>query len=291
MQDNEGRSMPKPPKQLTTKTALITGASRGIGAAIAERFAAEGANIIICARTEEKHAHLPGSLKDTAETLRRYGGDVHIIAADLGKEADRIALADEITNRIGGVDILVNNAAANFFMPFEKISENRFRVMMELNCRAPLHLAQLLLPAMRARGGGWILNISSAVSHASAPPFTPFERDNFPLMYGMSKAALDRFTVGLAAEYYGKGIAVNGLAPVSAVATPGAIALNALPTRSMVEGVEVMAEAALALCTGDPNQNTGRVVASGDYLKEKNRTVRTLDAAQLWDGKIAGLDF
>lgn len=278
-------------KTLAGKTALITGASRGIGAAIAERFAAEGATVIICARTEEKHAHLPGSLKDTADTLRRHGGDVHVIAADLGKEADRIALVDEIARRTGGVDILVNNAAANFFMPFEKISESRFRVMMELNCRAPMHLAQLLLPSMRMRGAGWILNISSAVAQSSAPPFTPFECDSFPLMYGMSKAALDRFTLGLAAEYYGKGIAVNGLAPVSAVATPGAIALNALPSRDLVEGVEVMAEAALALCTGNPNQNTGRVVASGNYLQEIHRAVKTLDAVQRWNGKIAGLDF
>jgi NAD(P)-dependent dehydrogenase (short-subunit alcohol dehydrogenase family) len=283
--------MSAPTKQLATKTALITGASRGIGAAIAERFAAEGATIIICARTEEKHAHLPGSLKDTADILQRYGGDVHVIAADLGKEADRIALAEQVVSRTGGIDILVNNAAANFFMPFEKISERRFRVMMELNCRAPLHLAQLLLPSMRARGAGWILNISSAVAHSSAPPFSSFERDNFPLMYGMSKAALDRFTVGLAAEYYGKDIAVNGLAPVSAVATPGAIALNALPPRDMVEGVEVMAEAALALCSGDPNRNTGRVVASGDFLRQIERPVKTLNARQLWDGRIAGLDF
>lgn len=277
-------------KELAGKTALITGASRGIGAAIAERFAAEGATIVICARTEEKHAHLPGSLNDTVKNLQRYGASVHAIAADLGSEADRIRLAETTLKAVGGIDILVNNAAANFFMPFEKISENRFRIMMELNCRAPFHLAQLLLPTLRARGAGWILNISSAVAQSSPAPFTPFERDNFPLLYGVSKAALDRFTLGLAAEYYGKGIAVNGLAPVSAVATPGAIALNALPPRHMVEGVEVMAEAALALCSGDANRNTGKVVASGSYLKDIGRAVRTLDATQLWDGKIAGLD-
>ena len=172
----------------------------------------------------------------------------------------------------GSVDILVNNAAASFYRPFLEWTEKRFAVAFELNVRAPFDLAQRLLPAMKARGRGWVLNVSSRTAeHPAGPPYSEFHRHGGDLLYAMTKAALDRLSTGLAAEVHEHGIVVNSLAPVAAVLTPGVEALGVVPEefRRTAEPVEVMAEAALALCS--PGAPTGRVTYSRDLLTELGR--------------------
>jgi NAD(P)-dependent dehydrogenase (short-subunit alcohol dehydrogenase family) len=165
--------------------------------------------------------------------------------------------------------VLVNNAAVTWFGPVMEFTQKRYDLMFEVQVRAPYHLSALVLPAMLEREQGWILNISSIVSRHAAVPPRSWHEDVGGTVYGMCKAALERLTTGLAAEVHGRGVAVNSLAPNRVVPTPGTI-LHGLTSNDDPEAEQpaVMADAALALCTGDPNQLSGRVACSQDLLDE-----------------------
>jgi NAD(P)-dependent dehydrogenase (short-subunit alcohol dehydrogenase family) len=261
--------------------ALVTGASRGIGAAIAQRLAAAGAEVGLIARTIEAHAHLPGTLRQTANAIRDLGGRAVMIQGDLSDALARRRIVDDVLGRLGRVDILVNNASAAYYMPFEEYSEKRYRIAFELNVRAPFDLAQAFLPGMRKEKRGWILNISASTSrHPAGPPYDAFTASAGGILYAMTKAALDRFSTGLAAEVYDDGICVNSLSPVAAVRTPGTEALHMIPDDpSLIEPVEVIAEAAVALCTCPARSLTGRVAFTRALLEELGRKPRTLDGS------------
>jgi NAD(P)-dependent dehydrogenase (short-subunit alcohol dehydrogenase family) len=254
-------------RALGGRVAIVTGASRGIGAAIAERFAEEGALVAVSARTLEPDDRYEGSLVETVERITKAGGDAVPVRCDLSRPEDRQRLVRDTVDLLGPVDILVNNAAVTFFLPFSDFTEKRFRLMFEVQVRAPYDLAQLVVPSMRDRGAGWILNISSrAAIHPVGPPFEEFHRSG-ATVYGMVKASLDRFSTALAAELYDDGIAVNSLSPWDNVATPGA-GHHDLVHQHQLEGPEWMAEAALALCSQPPRKMTGRVAYSQPLLAE-----------------------
>jgi NAD(P)-dependent dehydrogenase (short-subunit alcohol dehydrogenase family) len=267
------------------KVALVTGASRGIGAAIAERLAAEGARVAAVARSLDTHPpKLPGTLVETVTRIEARGGTAVAIQGDVMDGASRRRFALECRRRLGPIDILVNNAAFGPYRRFLDLGERDFQGTLEANLHAPFALCQLVLPDMVASKCGWILNISSATAfHPAKPPYIEWERSGGYHLYAASKAALDRLSTGLAAEFYAQGIAVNALAPVAAVITPGVEATDVGKwiEPSMIEPVEAMAEAALALCSGDPATLTGRVVYSVRFLEEIGRPIRTLDGRAL----------
>jgi citronellol/citronellal dehydrogenase len=273
---------------LDGRVALVTGASRGIGAAVAVRLAAEGAAVALAARSlDEAPAHLGGTLRETAQAIEGAGGRAVPIAADLARPEDRARLARAARAALGPVDVLVNNAAAAFYLPFERVSERRFQVAFEVNVHAPFDLAQRLLPDMRARGRGWIVNVSSASARAPmGPPYGAFEREGGATLYGATKAALDRLSTGLAAELFDLGIVVNAVAPVAAVLTPGVRALGVVPEpyRANAEPVECLVEAILALSVPRDPPVTGRVLLSKPFLAELGLPVRTLDGRSLLAG-------
>lgn len=253
------------------KVAIVTGASRGIGAAIAERLAGAGAKVAVAARTIEPVERYEGSLRETVERISAVGGTAVAVQADLNKPEDRRQLVAATIEQLGPIDILVNNAAITYHMPFDEFTEKRYRLMFEVQVRAPFELAQMVVPSMRERGGGWILNITSRAGiHPQGPPYSRMYRDHGFLVYGMVKAALDRFTTGLAAEVYDDGIAVNSLAPWDNVATPGASAHDLVEDFAL-EDVSLMAEAAVALCSCDPKTLTGRVAYSQPLLAALQR--------------------
>jgi citronellol/citronellal dehydrogenase len=254
---------------LDGKVAIVTGASRGIGAEIARRFAADGAAVAVAARTTEPGTSpLPGTIGETAGQIRAAGGTAVAIATDLSRPADRERLVEQATQQLGPPDILVSNAAVTYFTRVEDFTPRRYALMFEVQVQAPFHLATLVLAGMRAKGAGWILNISSgAARHPAIPPSAWAARGS--TVYGMCKAALERFSTGLAAELYQDNIAVNALSPNRVVPTPGTVFHHlTTPDDPQAEPPAVMAEAALMLCHRDPKSLTGRVTYSQDLLAE-----------------------
>ena len=269
-------------RRFAGRRALVTGASRGIGAAVAERLAAEGAAVAVTARTLDAHDHLAGSLARTAERLARYGGAVVTVVADLTDEADRGRIVPEAAAALGGpVDVLVNNAAAAIYQPLAEMPARRRRVMFEANVHAPLDLAQAVIPGMRAVGAGWIVNVSSRAAQPwDGPSFELGANGTSIAAYGASKAALNRVSNGLAAELHGTGIRVNTVEPRAAVRTEGADALiGDTVAADRFESLEEMVEAVVALCAC-PQDVTGRRVVSLDLVAEWGLTVHGLDGAR-----------
>jgi NAD(P)-dependent dehydrogenase (short-subunit alcohol dehydrogenase family) len=254
---------------LDGKVAIVTGASRGIGAEIARQFAREGAAVAVAARTTETGTSpLPGTIAETVEQIRAAGGTAAAIRADLSKPEDRERLAAEAKEQLGPADILVSNAAVTYFTRVEDFTARRFQLMFDVQVEGPFHLAQLVIPAMREKGRGWILNISSiAARHPAMPPTGWASRGG--TVYGMCKAALERFSTGLAAELYADSIAVNALSPTKVVPTPGTL-FHHLTSEDDPnnEPPSVMAEAALRLCSGEPKTLTGRIAYSQELLAE-----------------------
>ncbi len=262
------------------KVAVVTGASRGIGEAIARRMAGEGAIVAVTARTVDAgDSQFEGSISETVDLITKAGGSAIAVAADLSKQEDRTRLVEHVTKELGPIDVLVNNAAVTFFEPVTKFTERHYNLMFEVQVRAPFELAQLVLPSMQERKTGWILNISSgAARHPQAVAGRRLGGGG--TVYGMCKAALERFTTGLASEVFGDNIAVNVLSPAGVVATPGVVHHKLIPPgrEDMAEPVEVIAEAALALCTGTVDTLTGKITYSKVLLEELGREAQPLDS-------------
>ncbi len=255
------------PGPCDSKVALVTGTSRGLGNAIAQRLAREGAVVALTARTMEPDPKYQGSLRETLEEIEAAGGTAIAVKADLSKVEDRERLFGEVVERIGAPDILVNNAAVTFLRPLDGFPERRVRLMMEMHMLAPLHLTQLAIPAMRDRGQGWVLNVTSLGGDMpDGPPFSDFDRTAGFGVYGTVKAALNRLTKSLAAELYDDGIAVNAAAPTNPVATPGAGTLDL--AKIDTEDIGLITQTAFILCTGNPTVLTGRIAHTQAFLRE-----------------------
>ena len=246
----------------------MTGCSRGLGKAIAQRLASEGATVALTARTMEPDPKYQGSLRQTLDGDR---------SSPVGRRSrcppicprceDRERLFAEVVDRVGAPDIFVNNAAVTFLRPLDEFPERRVRLMMEMHVMAPLHLTQMAIPAMRERRRGWVLNVTSVGGDLpDGPPFSEFDAHAGFGVYGTVKAALNRLTKSLAAELYDDGIAVNAAAPTNPVATEGAGALDLAKTDT--EDIELITQTAFVLCTGDPKSLTGRIAHTQPFLRE-----------------------
>jgi NAD(P)-dependent dehydrogenase (short-subunit alcohol dehydrogenase family) len=269
--------MPDP--TCTGRVALVTGASQGgTGTAIAIRLAAEGAKVAITARSTE-------GLGATRRRIDAIGGEALALPCDLSDPGGgRRTLVAEIEDRLGPVDILVNNAASGGYAPFESTTVDDLRSCLEVNLWAPWELMRSVIGGMRHRGQGWILNLTSfAAELPPGPPFPSNKPAKAGFQYGASKAALNRLTVTAASECESQGVAVNCLSPQAAVATPNLVAAGWVDD-AMFEPLETMAEAALVLCSGDPGVMTGRLAYSLQLLLELDRPVFDLHGEHLVDG-------
>jgi citronellol/citronellal dehydrogenase len=235
-------------KRFSGRRALVTGASRGIGAAVALQLAHDGADVAIAARTVDPQEKIAGSLNETAAAIRELGVRCVVIGADLSDGEDRARVVPEALDGLGGLDILVNNAA------------------MEVNYQAPADFMQALVPHFAQAGEGWIVNLTSgATRHVAGPPFVVLSDTG---LYGATKAALDRLTNAMGASLHGSGIRVNAVMPRAGVLSEGAqILAGHLLRPDQIEPMESMIESVLILCACAADR-TGRVYVSLDLLDE-----------------------
>lgn len=259
--------------RLEGKVVVVTGASRGLGAEIASLLAAEGGRVVCAARTLREGDHrLAGSLETTVAGIRTRGGEAHAVTVNIADPAECERLLETARKVYGPVDVLVNNAALTYFVPIKDYAVGKWLASWAVNLHAPFVLSQLALGDMIPRKGGAIVNIGSgaAIGPGRGPYPDPAAGVRGGTCYGAQKAALERFTQGLAAEVYQYGVSVTCVSPSQVVPTPGTV------YHKLVKGLddprgerpELMARAVLLLASEPLDRVTGRVTYSQQILRE-----------------------
>jgi 3-oxoacyl-[acyl-carrier protein] reductase len=274
-------------QKLEGRTALVTGSSRGIGRAIAQRLAAEGATVVVTARSHTpspsiRGGHttaLPGTIGETIALIEKAGGTAIGVAADLEDAGQRDNLVDRVLDETGRIDILVNNAGFADYSVIESMSVDTFDRTLEHYLRTPFVLTRAAIPHMVGQGQGWIVNIGSVTGLAPVRPYRDYNKTSGDVVYASAKAALHRFTQGVAAEVMDANVAVNCVGPSSAIRTPGAAQL--IPDEFPTEPVEYLAETVLAMCHLPAAERTGLVAFSLHYPWSQQLPVHTLDGQEV----------
>jgi citronellol/citronellal dehydrogenase len=245
---------------LKGKTLFITGASRGIGLAIALRAARDGANIAIAAKTTEPNPKLPGTIFTAAQEIEAAGGKALPLACDIRDEAQIAAAVAKTVEKFGGIDVLVNNASAIFLATTEAVPMKRYDLMHGINTRGTFACSQACIPHLRKASNPHILNIS--------PPLNMEERWFAPhVAYTMAKFGMSMCVLGMAGELRGAGIAVNALWPRTTIAT--AAVKNLLGGEASIRGSrkpEIMADAAHVVLTKPARELTGKFLIDDEVL-------------------------
>lgn len=247
---------------LQGKTVFITGASRGIGKAIALRAAADGANIVIAAKTDKPHRQLPGTIHSTAEEVVATGGNALPLVLDV-RDPEQIESAVEATVReFGGIDILINNASAISLTGTLDTLPKRFDLMFDVNVRATFLCSRACIPHLRRAQNPHILNLS--------PPLNMkghwFKNH---LAYTMSKYGMSMCVLGLAEELKDAGIAVNALWPKTVIATAALAMLGGMVKPEQCRKPEIVADAAHAILCRDSRECSGRFFIDEEVLREE----------------------
>ncbi|NEW46166.1 SDR family NAD(P)-dependent oxidoreductase [Nocardia cyriacigeorgica] len=272
---------------LDGKVALVTGSSRGIGRAIAQRLASEGAMVVVTARSVEPSAStrfgmsetIPGTVAETVALIEAAGGRAIAIPADLTDQHARDGLVDAVVRETGGIDILVNNAGFADYARVDEMSMDTFDRTIDHYLRIPFALSRAAIPHLRVRGAGWIVNIGSVTGVSPVRPFRDYNKSGGDVVYAATKAALHRFTQGLAAELLDDDIAVNAVGPSTAIMTAGAAGL--MPDGYETEPVEYLAETVLAMCQRPAAERTGLVAFSLHFPWHHELPVFSLDGTEL----------
>lgn len=243
------------------KNVLITGASRGIGKAIAIKLASQGANIVIASKTTEQHPKLEGTIYSAAEEIDKAGnGKVLAVQADIRNEDDVQRTVNEAVQALGGIDILINNASAINLSSTEQLDVKRYDLMHDINVRGTFIMSKFCIPYIQKSSNGHILNIS--------PPLN-MDKKWFPkhLAYTMSKYGMSMIVLGLASELKRYKIAVNALWPKTIIATA---AIRNLPGgEEMIRHSrkpEIMADAASAVLSKPSQTTTGNFFIDQEVL-------------------------
>jgi NAD(P)-dependent dehydrogenase (short-subunit alcohol dehydrogenase family) len=274
-------------QKLVGKVALVTGSSRGIGRAVAQRLASAGAIVVVTGRSAGAPVAInrsggrqetQGTLQETVRSIEAAGGKALAIAADLEDDTERDSLVDKAAAMAGGLDILVNNAGLVEHARVEDMSLECFDRMIAHHLRAPFRLSQAAIPHMRVRGAGWIVNIGSIVAYPPLRPFGDYAKIGGDAAYAAVKAGLHRFTQALAAEMVDHDIAVNAVGPSTAIRTPGSDVF--IPEGYPTEDVEYLAETVLAMCHLPAAQRTGLVAFSMHFPWYAGLPVMSLDGTK-----------
>ena len=256
---------------LTGKTAIVTGASRGIGKAIALGLAQAGASVAVAARTVTPRDNLPGTIHDTVAEIEAAGGRALAVPCNVREENSIRDLVNRTLDVFGAVDILVNNAGIGGYAPFLRMTLREWDLNLAINLRAPFIACQAAAPVMIEQGGGSIINISS---HAADNVFSSALGAGpdaglavIGQAYGAAKAGLERLTWGLAVELGPHNIAVNALKPLRPVATEGFRAQRPDADFSAWATPEDLTKAAVYLASQDARGLTGAIVTAEELVR------------------------
>lgn len=240
------------------KTLFITGASRGIGLAIALRAARDGANVAIAAKSDVPNPKLPGTIHTAAAAIEAAGGHALAIKCDIREEEQVAAAVAATVAKFGGIDILVNNASAIWLRGTLDTPMKRFDLMQQVNARGSFLCAQTCLPHLLKAQNPHILTLCP-------PPSLNPKWWGPHTAYTLAKMGMSFVTLGLAAEFGPRGVAINGLWPRTLIATD---ALNMIPGVSGANGrkPEILADAAHAILTRPAKEQTGRFLIDDEVL-------------------------
>src|ERR1700722_3377130 len=269
------------------KVVLVTGASRGIGEYIAYEFASLGADVALVAKSsnDQPHRVFAGTVEATAEKVESYGVKALAVRGDVSLAADVQTMYDKTMERFGRCDILINNAAGSYVGPFLELSVKRWEILLKVNVLGPVMLAKAFLPQMMERGDGRIVNISSGAGRLQQDPSAMATNiaggtetlrmgeasfgdagqglGDSLLAYGTSKAALNRFTIGLAQEMRGQGIGVNALGGGAATPAYRYTLPNADYSANELEEAPAQVTCWLA---SQPPEVTGHIFEQGEVI-------------------------
>ncbi len=249
--------------RLDGKVAIVTGASRGIGKALAIGLSRAGARVVCAARSRDEAPDpggLPGTIEQTAAAIGKEGGRALAVRCDIGVAEDIERLVDETVRAFGGVDVLMNNAMTPTRGVFDAITDDDWDRSMQVNVRSLYTTCRAVLPHMRARGGGSIINMSSG----AADPFVEGMPPGY-LTYSVAKAALERFSTALAMELAPDGVAVNALRPGAVKTEKSTQELGADFDWTGWESPESVVPATLFLAAQDARGLTGRIVDATEF--------------------------
>jgi citronellol/citronellal dehydrogenase len=246
-------------RSLRGRTLFITGASRGIGLAIARRAARDGANVVIAAKTDTPHRSLPGTIHSAAEEVTALGGRALPLICDV-REEDQVAAAIARTvEEFGGLDIVVNNASAVRLTGVAATPLSRFDLMHSVNVRGSLLVLQKALPHLLRSDHAHVLSIS--------PPLSLEERWFAPhAPYSITKYGMSLLVLGAAAELRDK-VAVNALWPRTAIDTAAMREIGRTMEIGALRSPEIMADAAWWILTSDPRSVSGRFLVDDEVLR------------------------
>jgi NAD(P)-dependent dehydrogenase (short-subunit alcohol dehydrogenase family) len=263
---------------LDGKVALVTGASRGIGRALAQRLAAEGATVVVSARSLDTAGQYAGTLRETVALIEAAGGHALPLVADIENDADVQGLVGRAVELAGGLDILVHSGGKAEYAPVASMPLEMFDRTIGHYLRTPFQLIQKALPEMQKRGAGWIVVLGSVTAQPPGRPYDGWATWGGATVYAATKAAVHRFVQGAAAELLPHDIAVNMLAPSTAIRTPGASDL--IPEEYPSERIEYIVETGLALCHRPAAERTGLCAYSLHFPLAHGLPVYTLDGRE-----------
>ncbi|KAJ1930309.1 Hydroxysteroid dehydrogenase-like protein 2 [Tieghemiomyces parasiticus] len=247
---------------LRGKTIFISGASRGIGKAIALRAARDGANIVIAAKTATPHPKLPGTIYSAAEEVEKLGGNALPVVCDIRDEVQVKSAVEQAVAKFGGIDILVNNASAIKLSNTTNLSVKEYDLMANINARGTWLMSKTVLPYLRKAGNPHILNLS--------PPLTMESRwFKKHVGYTMAKFGMSMCVLGMSEELRADGIAVNALWPFTVIDTAAVTQLGDLGShRRHMRTPEIMADAAHAILTKPAREFTGQFCVDEALLRD-----------------------
>ncbi|MCC7033069.1 MAG: NAD(P)-dependent oxidoreductase [Acidobacteria bacterium] len=252
---------------LKGRTLFITGASRGIGKAIALRAAADGARVVIAAKTITPHPTLPGTIHTAAAEVDAAGGEALAVAVDVRDEAHVEAAVAAAVARFGGIDILVNNASAISLTRTEQTPMKRFDLMHQVNARATFLCTQKALPHLRRSANPHVLNIAPPLHSTLTPTWFGAH-----LAYTMAKYGMSLCVLGMAEEFRAEGIAINALWPRTAIDTAAIGLIMDAGARQRSRRPAIMADAAHWVFSQPSRSLTGRFLIDEDVLRKSGVT-------------------